>query len=147
MAEAATACFAPFALSLPEGAPATDSELVMGDNDVFETSDGGRLVFAPFEDKFWAVFRQALFEEFPALETRAYDDRVSRTLGKVEVGRILREVFGQRPLAWWSERLSVLDLPWTVLVETPEQLLAHPVAAARQLFEHTEELLGIDEGS
>lgn len=137
LAEAATACFAPFALSLPEGAPATDSELVMGDNDVFETSDGGRLVFAPFEDKFWLVFRQALAEEFPELATAAYDDRVSRTLGKVEVGRILREVFAQRSLDWWSERLGELDLPWTALVETPEELLDHPVAAARDLFEET----------
>ncbi|MEU0313859.1 CoA transferase [Nocardioides sp. NPDC006273] len=138
LTDATAACFAPFTLALPEAAPATSGELVMGDNDVFDTQDGGRLVLAAFEDTSWRLFRTSLAEEFPELRTDEYDDRLTRTRHADAVGALLRTVFQQRPLVWWHDRLSALEhvsgLPWTPLIATPSELLEHPVLHARELF-------------
>jgi crotonobetainyl-CoA:carnitine CoA-transferase CaiB-like acyl-CoA transferase len=111
-----------------------DSELVMGDNDVFETADGHRLVFASFEDKFWRAFCDAFADDFPDLATALYDHRGARTEAKSEVGTLLRSVFGQRDLAWWAPRLDELGLPWTPVLDTADRLLGDPSAVARDLF-------------
>lgn len=134
LTDAAAACFGPFALSLPGDAPSSQSELVMGDNDLFTTSDGRRIAFAPFEDKFWLAFRKALEDEFPALATPAFDARLSRTSAKREVGVLLATVFAQRPFAWWADRLGRLDVPWTPVVEGPDDLIAMASAQRRGLL-------------
>lgn len=134
IAEAAAASFAPFAFALPPDGPAETSELVMGDNGVFETADQKRITFATFEDKFWVAFRTALAGDFPRLATSKYDNRSDRTAARAEVRDLLRDTFGRRDLAWWATRLDDLGLPWSPVLDTPQDLLGSPWVVARELF-------------
>ncbi|WP_306317033.1 MULTISPECIES: CaiB/BaiF CoA-transferase family protein [unclassified Streptomyces] len=137
LTEAAVAAAAPFVLGLPDGRPATEADLVMGDNDVFRTADGRELVFACFEDKSWRAFREDLaaeFPEFPELATAAWDERAARTSARAEVSGVLRRVFAARPRGWWDERLTALGLPWTPVVADRDELLSHPLLVEREVF-------------
>ncbi|GAA1943874.1 CaiB/BaiF CoA transferase family protein [Kitasatospora viridis] len=134
LTEAATAWCAPFALAARDLADPTDSSLVQGDNDLFETADGRLLSLATFEDKFWHAFRTALAPEFPALADDAWDARAHRTAARHQVGRLLGEVFRARELAWWQPRLDALNAPWAPVHTHARQLLDDPHARARDLF-------------
>lgn len=135
LVDAVTACFSPSAFALPSGLPATESELVMGDNDIFETADRKRLALATTEDKFWLNFRSGLLDEFSELRTEAFDERRHRTAARIEVGRLLQSVFRQREFGWWSNRLTQLDVPWTPVHDSPASLLHDASANARHMFD------------
>ncbi|MFE2377417.1 CaiB/BaiF CoA transferase family protein [Streptomyces sp. NPDC059398] len=123
-----------FALPLRGLADPLEAGLVQGDNDVFTTGDGRLLSLATFEDKFWYRFRTGLADDFPELDTTAYDRRADRTTARRQVGDLLHGVFRARDHAWWEERLTGLDVPWAPVVATPEELLADPHTIARRLF-------------
>jgi hypothetical protein len=79
LSESITAWCSLFTLPLMDIEDPLDAGLVQGDNDVFETADGRLLSLATFEDKFWLRFRTELADDFPALDTTAYDRRAHRT--------------------------------------------------------------------
>ncbi len=134
LTEAATAWCAPFALGARELDSPTDSFMIQGDNDVFETADGRLLSLATFEDKFWHAFRTALAPEFPALADASWDARLRRTAAKHEVGQLLTEVFRAQDLAWWQPRLDALNAPWAPVHTHARHLLDDPHARERELF-------------
>ena len=134
LTEAATAWCAPFALDARELDDPTDSFLIQGDNDLFETADGHLISLATFEDKFWRTFRGALASDFPALADDAWDARPARTAAKHEVGQLLTEVFRARDLAWWQQRLDALNAPWAPVHTHARRLLDDPHARERELF-------------
>lgn len=134
LSESLTSWCSLFALPLRDTADPLDSGLVQGDNDVFETSDGRLLSLATFEDKFWYRFRTGLSDEFPSLDTPAYDLRAQRTAAKREIGALLRHVFAARDHPWWQRRLTALNAPWAPVFIRPAELLDDPHAAARDLF-------------
>ncbi|MFD7628575.1 CaiB/BaiF CoA transferase family protein [Streptomyces sp. NPDC059851] len=131
--EAAAAWSGALTPPLREDRAAADSPLVTGDNDVFLLADGRRISLATFEDKFWLTFRRALAPEFPALADGRYDRRADRTRAKRQVRALLTGIFAQRDLAWWSEALSALDLPWAPVYESTAEVLADEHVAAREL--------------
>ncbi len=137
LAEAATAWCAPFALDVRELDDPTDTVMIQGDNDIFETADGRLLSLATFEDKFWHAFRTALAADFPglpALADDAWDARAPRTAAKHEVGALLTELFRSRDLDWWRQRLDALNAPWAPVHTRARQLLDDPQARERELF-------------
>ncbi|MFF4449501.1 CaiB/BaiF CoA transferase family protein [Streptomyces sp. NPDC001502] len=131
--EAAAAWSGALAPPLREDRHPVDSPLVTGDNDVFLLSDGRRIALATFEDKFWLAFRQALVADFPELADSRYDRRADRTRAKRQVRELLTGIFAQRDLAWWTEALSALDLPWAPVYESTSEVLADGHVAARGL--------------
>jgi crotonobetainyl-CoA:carnitine CoA-transferase CaiB-like acyl-CoA transferase len=132
--EAATAWTGPLALPLMNLADPADSPVLTADSDIFTTSDGRRLSFATFEDKFWRRFRERLADEFPALATPAYDHRADRTRHKTAVGALLAEVFAAHDLAWWCRTLGELDLPWAPVYEHAEDVVDDDHVRARTLI-------------
>ncbi|MFF1645890.1 CaiB/BaiF CoA transferase family protein [Streptomyces sp. NPDC058240] len=134
LSESITAWCSLFALPLRDVPDPLEAGLVQGDNDTFTTADGRGLSLATFEDKFWHRFRTGLADDFPALNTPAYDLRASRTAARQAVSDLLRGIFRARDYAWWQERLSDLDAPWAPVLTTPGELLADPHTTARQLF-------------
>ncbi|MFG3528304.1 CaiB/BaiF CoA transferase family protein [Streptomyces sp. NPDC047917] len=134
LSESVTAWCSLFALPLRDIPDPLEAGLVQGDNDTFTTADGRRLSLATFEDKFWYRFRAGLSDEFPELDTAAYDHRADRTAARRAVNDLLNEVFRARDHAWWAERLDALDAPWAPVLTTPGELLADPHTTARQLF-------------
>ncbi|MFI5770578.1 CaiB/BaiF CoA transferase family protein [Streptomyces sp. NPDC051658] len=134
LSESITAWCSLFALPLRDVPEPLEAGLVQGDNDTFTTADGRRLSLATFEDKFWRRFRTGLADDFPALNTPAYDLRAARTVARQAVSDLLRGIFRARDHAWWQERLDGLDAPWAPVLTTPGELLADPHTTARQLF-------------
>lgn len=134
LSESITAWCSLFALPLREVPDPLEAGLVQGDNDIFTTADGRRLSLATFEDKFWHHFRTELADEFPALDTDAYDRRVHRTAARRHISDLLNDVFQARDHLWWEERLNDLNAPWAPVLTTPGELLADPHVVARQLF-------------
>ncbi|MFD7533696.1 CaiB/BaiF CoA transferase family protein [Streptomyces sp. NPDC059849] len=134
LSESITAWCSLFALPLRDIPDPLEAGLVQGDNDTFTTADGRRLSLATFEDKFWQHFRIELSDEFPELDTDAYDRRADRTAARQAVSDLLNGVFRARDHAWWQRRLDAIDAPWAPVLTTPGELLADPHTTARHLF-------------
>ncbi|MCK9896359.1 CaiB/BaiF CoA-transferase family protein [Frankia sp. AgB32] len=132
--EAATSWCGPLVLPPRSRDLPGESPLVTGDNDVFRTSDGRRITLSTFEDKFWLRFRRAFAGEFPALAEDSLDRRRDRTRAKARVRTLLEEIFARHDLAWWSDCLSRMDIPWAPVYEDVTELLHDEHVRERQLI-------------
>ncbi|VWC56890.1 acyl-CoA transferase [Burkholderia lata] len=103
---------APAAWALRTGRDTQDTaRWVMPDNDLFETADGRHIVLATLEDKFWAVFADALGDAYPALREPRFAQRAGRQQHRHALGALLRATFATRTQGDWMRVLGALGLP------------------------------------
>ncbi|VWB39915.1 CaiB/BaiF CoA transferase family protein [Burkholderia lata] len=103
---------APAAWALRTGRDTQDTaRWVMPDNDLFETADGRHIVLATLEDKFWAVFADALGDAYPVLREPRFAQRAGRQQHRHALGALLRATFATRTQDDWMRVLGALGLP------------------------------------
>ena len=92
---------------------------------LYPTADGRFVAAAPLEDRFWAVFAEAI-----GLEETYRDDAVDPAATALRVSEIVRA----ESAAHWESAFAKADCCATV-VKTVEEALADPCFRARGLFD------------
>jgi crotonobetainyl-CoA:carnitine CoA-transferase CaiB-like acyl-CoA transferase len=112
--DAMSSLVAPMAVVMHEvwNADIDQMNLIMPDNELFETRDGRFISLAILENKFWLTLRDQLQNEYPQIANPDYEERAGRMRHKKAVHRLLTEIFASKTLKQWEERLQHLDLPW-----------------------------------
>lgn len=98
---------------------------------VFHASDR-EFAIAVGSEKLWSVFCQAI--ERPDLEKdRNFETNAARIRNREVLEPLLSEIFAQRPVKEWIERLQTAGIPCS-LVRNFADVEAHPQCEVRQMF-------------
>lgn len=98
---------------------------------VFHASDR-EFAIAVGSEKLWSVFCQAI--ERPDLEEdRNFETNAARIRNREVLEPLLSEIFAQRPVKEWIERLQTAGIPCS-LVRNFADVEAHPQCEVRQMF-------------
>jgi formyl-CoA transferase/CoA:oxalate CoA-transferase len=98
---------------------------------VFETLDRP-IAIAVGSERLWCAFCRAI--ERPELAAHPdYDSNAARIRNRVVLEPMLQEVFAQRPIAEWLERLQAAGIPASA-VRNFEEVVADPQSDVREMF-------------
>lgn len=98
---------------------------------VFQTKDRA-IAIAVGSERLWSAFCRAI--ERPDLEKHPdYETNATRIRNRAALEALLAEMFLQRPVAEWIERLQAAGIPCS-LVRNFREVVEHPQCEVRQMF-------------
>ena len=109
-----------------------DHKHIMGDSEIFETSDGRFLTIGTLEDKFWAGLVGVVAQVVPELGDERFTRRKGRNQHKRNVFDLLTQCFAQKTLAEWQVLLDQAETCWGPVYEGDE-VMDDPHVRARGL--------------
>lgn len=125
--------FMPVLLKSEKALSSRECPLVMPGNDMFETKDRKWLSLGLNEDKFWTNFLDCLKKDFPVLGLEQWKKPAERMLRKVELHHLIKGIILSKPLDYWEETFSSLDIPWAP-VNSAIDVMEDPHLLARRIF-------------
>ena len=133
--DAISSLVAPMAVVMHEvwNSDVDQMNLIMPDNELFETKDGRYISLGILENKFWITLRNQLKDEYPQIAVADYNERAGRMKHKKSLHQLLRDIFVTRSLAQWEKQFQDLDLPWAP-VHNMAAFLNDPHLGHRQII-------------